>query len=87
MTGASARLPRRNRSFVARAIEITFTEPRGQTLQQFADEKDGQQGKEQAVLVEKMLSDADLMKQMLVADGPQMSKKVKPFLISRIFAT
>ena len=42
--------------------------PRG--LAEFA-----QQGKEQAVLVEKMLSDADLMKQMLVADGARAKRE------------
>ncbi len=34
-----------------------------------------QQGKEQAALVEKMLSDADLMKQMLVADGAKAKRE------------
>ena len=34
-----------------------------------------QQGKEQAALVEKMLSDADLMKQMLVADGANAKRE------------
>ncbi|HUT12255.1 MAG TPA: SUMF1/EgtB/PvdO family nonheme iron enzyme [Thermoguttaceae bacterium] len=34
-----------------------------------------QQGKEQAALVEKMLADADLMKQMLVADGANAKRE------------
>ena len=34
-----------------------------------------QQGKEQAALVEKMLTDADLMKQMLVADGANAKRE------------
>ncbi len=43
---------------------VVLLEATPQGLAEFAE-----QGKEQAALVEKMLADADLMKQMLVADG------------------
>jgi len=48
---------------------VVLLEATPQGLAEFA-----QQGKEQASLVEKMLSDADLMKQMLVADGAAKGK-------------
>ena len=59
-----------NKFLASDALDAGFAEyvvlldatPRG--LAEFA-----QQGKEQAALVEKLLADADLMKQMLVADG------------------
>ena len=47
---------------LAKYVVLLEATPKGLTV--FA-----QQGKEQAALVEKMLSDADLMKQMLVAEG------------------
>jgi len=48
---------------------VVLLEATPQGLAEFA-----QQGKEQAALVEKMLADADLMKQMLVADGANGGK-------------
>ena len=53
---------------LAKYVVLLEATPRG--LAEFA-----QQGKEQAVLVEKMLSDADLMKQMLVADGARAKRE------------
>ena len=52
----------------AKCVVLLEATPQG--LAEFA-----QQGKDQAVLVEKMLADPDLMKQMLVADGAN-SKRV-----------
>ncbi len=52
----------------AKYVVLLEATPRG--LAEFA-----QQGKEQAALVEKMLADADLMKQMLVADGANAKRE------------
>ena len=52
----------------ARCIVLLKATPDG--LAEFA-----QQGKEQAELVEQMLADADLMKQMLVADGAKAKRE------------
>jgi len=49
---------------------VVLLEATPQGLAEFA-----QQGKEQAALVEKMLADADLMKQMLVADGANAKRE------------
>ncbi len=49
---------------------VVLLEATPQGLAEFA-----QQGKEQAALVEKLLSDADLMKQMLVADGASAKRE------------
>ena len=65
-----------NRFLASDALDAKFAEyvvlleatPQG--LAEFA-----QQGKEQAALVEKMLTDADLMKQMLVADGANAKRE------------
>ena len=51
------------------AKTVVLLEATPQGLAEFA-----QQGKEQAALVEKLLSDADLMRQMLVADGAAKGK-------------
>jgi len=52
----------------AKYVVLLKATPRG--LAEFA-----QQGKEQAALVEKLLADADLMKQMLVADGANAKRE------------
>ena len=65
-----------NRFLASDALDAKFAEyvvlleatPRG--LAEFA-----QQGKEQAALVEKLLADADLMQQMLVADGANAKRE------------
>jgi len=49
---------------------VVLLEATPQGLAEFA-----QQGKQQAALVEKMLADADLMKQMLVADGANAKRE------------
>ena len=49
---------------------VVLLEATPQGLAEFA-----QQGKNQAALVEQMLSDADLMKQMLVADGANAKRE------------
>ena len=49
---------------------VVLLEATPQGLAEFA-----QQGKEQAALVEKMLADSDLMKQMLVADGANAKRE------------
>ncbi|MBL7223670.1 MAG: SUMF1/EgtB/PvdO family nonheme iron enzyme [Candidatus Brocadiae bacterium] len=49
---------------------VVLLEATPQGLAEFA-----QQGKEQAALVEQMLADADLMKQMLVADGAKAERQ------------
>ena len=51
---------------------VVLLEATPQGLAEFA-----QQGKEQAALVEKMLADADLMKQMLVADGANAKREAR----------
>jgi len=53
---------------LAKCVVLLEATPRG--LAEFA-----QQGTEQAALVEKMLADADLMKQMLVADGANAKRE------------
>ncbi|MFC1805615.1 SUMF1/EgtB/PvdO family nonheme iron enzyme [Planctomycetota bacterium] len=53
---------------LAKCVVLLEATPQG--LAEFA-----QQGKEQAALVEQMLADADLMKQMLVADGANAKRE------------
>jgi len=83
-TELTARIPRKdqakadtlNKFLAGDALDAKFSEyvvlleatPQG--LAEFA-----QRGKEQAALVEKMLADADLMKQMLVADGAKAKRE------------
>ncbi len=56
----------------AKYVVLLEATPRG--LAEFA-----QQGREHAVLVEKMLANADLMKQMLVADGANAKRQGKAY--------
>lgn len=53
---------------------VVLLEATPQGLAEFA-----QQGKDQAALIEKMLADADLMKQMLVADGANAKRQGRSY--------